>query len=734
MKKRKNNKNARGIVLFQWFISYLAIFLIPLLLSITVYFYSLHIIDNSAQENSRSALEQFRIALDSFMTEGFQIYQQITLNLDLQTLTKIRNNPQPEEAWTIIKSINEIKKIKSVHPMVDDILIAFNQQQTLMNSSVYLPRDFFYRLFYESKTWDRSAFTSLMEKPPMNKIVQVNDKLFLFRPSVQHIIDNNTVTLGVLYNKEIFDNYFFYPHEINGGKIFIVQTDNQLVYGSGENSALPFFSGNKGIIGKDRYYVLSLESRVMNWTYLYFIPESLQTAKARQIQFLTLAGLFICFFFGLFFSYKLSMRNYAPVRNLIKLLSGQEKPVKGENEFNLIERKIKDTQTLIGNNLKKLRTYYINSLLRKPFDPVNGRHEMERYNIKLNGEWNMVVIFTVNYPIAGRTLTESESESINSLIHEVIRLFTDVVPNVEMIDDGEHAVAIVNWSGDKDDFINHLEAKIEEFGEEAAQILHVPVLTAMGEPRMGLDGIFYSNMEAVETLKYLDPKSGQTTLHYHDIEYSNGIYSYSFEIEQKLVNLVRLGDSEAVCAILRQIWAENTANNQFGYMNRLLAYNLLGSLVKGIIKDMPSNFHPQGLNLENASLRELLQSLEKAAMEICASNSLLLNQKKMVHKLSLEIQKYIDTQFRDPNINVSITSYHFRMTPYYLATIFREGTGKNLLEYINTLRVEEGKKLLISGCKVNETAVKCGFRNAGAFIRVFKKFTGVTPGLYKDGT
>jgi AraC-like DNA-binding protein len=436
------------------------------------------------------------------------------------------------------------------------------------------------------------------------------------------------------------------------------------------------------------------------------------------------------------------MRNFVPVKKLMALFSGQEKTVKGENEFNWIERKIRDTQTILGNNQKTLRKYYINVLLGKPFDPINGKREMERYNIKLDGEWNLVVIFTVNVPIAGRMITESESESINSMTYKVINIFTEAVSNsedkenfaVEMIDAGEHAVAIVNRSGDKDDFIYRLEAKIEHTQEEAARLLHVPVQAAMGEPRRGPDGIYYSNMEAVETLKYLDPESGQATLRYRDIEYSGDNYRYSFETEQKLVDLVRMGDSEAACAILRQIWAENTANNRFGYMNRLLAYNLLGSLVKGMNKGMPSNFHPQGLNLENASLSELINSLEKAAGEICKSNTLLLGHNKRDHRLSEKIKNYVDENFTDPNINVSITSYHFNMTSYYLATIFKQETGKNLLEYINTLRVEEGKNLLKEGCEVSEAAVKCGFRNAGAFIRVFKKFTGVTPGQYKDRT
>jgi AraC-like DNA-binding protein len=136
-------------------------------------------------------------------------------------------------------------------------------------------------------------------------------------------------------------------------------------------------------------------------------------------------------------------------------------------------------------------------------------------------------------------------------------------------------------------------------------------------------------------------------------------------------------------------------------------------------------------NLENIPAGELIWILEKTAREICKSNSKLL-QNRPERQLTDKLKKYIEENFRNPDTNISITAYHFNMNPAYLSTVFREETGISLLEFINTLRIEEGKRLLRSGKEVIETAELCGFRGSGAFIRVFKKLTGLTPGQYQE--
>ena len=730
------SKITRGPVLLRWFVSYLVILLVSLFLSIAVYFYSLSIINKNSSEIYEASLEQFRIEVDNFINSAYQILQQLAFNPDIQALTMVRDKLQPRDQWNIIQTIREIQKIKFIFPAIDDIFIVLNHQDHVMNSAVYFPVDLFYRLFHENETVNLDAFLAILKETPKNRIVEIANRLFLFQPSVEYIFGDAPATLVISYKKEIFETLFFNSYEANGGKIFIVQENGRTVYGSGDNNEIPSYSGSKGIINDIGYHVLSLDSKVMDWTFLYFYPESFEKDRARQIQIFTFSGLLIYLLIGLFLAYWLSRRNYDPVKKIISIFSLLEKPVKGENEFRWIEQKAIDTQAALGTNLQALRKYFILTLLEKPFDPVTGKHEMERYNINLPGEWNLAAIFMSGFFPGNKTLSESESEIINTLLYVIIHIFTEAAEadfSVEMINTGEYATAIINWTGGWDAHISRLEDIIEFTDQETAEFLHFPVQAALGEPRKGPEGIYFSNLEAKETLRYLDSKNSQTILHYYDIKYSGGKYRYTFETEQKLVNLVRLGDDKAACDLLRQIWAENSGSGSLpGRLSCLLAYNLYGSLIKGMEQDfasdgpIPVEFYPERIPLD-----ELTDSLEKITIEICKSNSLM-RQSKREHQLSGKVKEYIDENFRNPDINISITSLHFNISPAYLSTLFKEGTGVSLLEYINTLRIEEGKKLLQSGCEVNEAAEKCGFRGSGAFIRVFKKFTGVTPGQYRE--
>ena len=99
--------------------------------------------------------------------------------------------------------------------------------------------------------------------------------------------------------------------------------------------------------------------------------------------------------------------------------------------------------------------------------------------------------------------------------------------------------------------------------------------------------------------------------------------------------------------------------------------------------------------------------------------------------LCQEVLGYIRTNYSNPDLNISMTGQHFRMTPAYLSSIFRRETGESLLKVITMTRVREAEKLLKEGASVVEAGEKVGFRDSSTFIRTFKKYTGVTPGQVK---
>ncbi len=58
-------------------------------------------------------------------------------------------------------------------------------------------------------------------------------------------------------------------------------------------------------------------------------------------------------------------------------------------------------------------------------------------------------------------------------------------------------------------------------------------------------------------------------------------------------------------------------------------------------------------------------------------------------------------------------------------------TGQTIFVYLNNLRIEKAKQLLSTGFyTTNDIATRTGFHDVYYFSKVFKKFTGTTPGKY----
>ncbi len=68
----------------------------------------------------------------------------------------------------------------------------------------------------------------------------------------------------------------------------------------------------------------------------------------------------------------------------------------------------------------------------------------------------------------------------------------------------------------------------------------------------------------------------------------------------------------------------------------------------------------------------------------------------------------------------------------YLCSLFKEETGFTFCQYLNTLKTNKAKKLLLEDKKTLEyISYECGFSSQPHFTMTFKKYTGKTPKEYK---
>lgn len=94
-------------------------------------------------------------------------------------------------------------------------------------------------------------------------------------------------------------------------------------------------------------------------------------------------------------------------------------------------------------------------------------------------------------------------------------------------------------------------------------------------------------------------------------------------------------------------------------------------------------------------------------------------------------EEYIKEYYKS-NIRAHEVADIINISPNYFSSLFNQQTGKSFNEYINDLRIEEAKTLLIeTPFKVHEIAELVGFKEYKYFVKVFKEFSNLTPMKYR---
>ncbi|QQZ09859.1 helix-turn-helix domain-containing protein [Heyndrickxia vini] len=142
-----------------------------------------------------------------------------------------------------------------------------------------------------------------------------------------------------------------------------------------------------------------------------------------------------------------------------------------------------------------------------------------------------------------------------------------------------------------------------------------------------------------------------------------------------------------------------------------------------------SDFYIQKLE-ERGNLKAILKVTEEAIKDF-TNRVYQLNEAKYSAPI-IECQHYIYNHLYG-NITLDNLAELCCLSPNYLSSLFKKEVGIPISEYIQQQRIEEAKKLLVlTKHPISDISTWLNFNDQSYFIKVFKKFIGITPRQFRS--
>lgn len=131
-----------------------------------------------------------------------------------------------------------------------------------------------------------------------------------------------------------------------------------------------------------------------------------------------------------------------------------------------------------------------------------------------------------------------------------------------------------------------------------------------------------------------------------------------------------------------------------------------------------------------AGTDELRQLGRQMLLSACDQAARLAEEKQLSQRMT--VMQYIRDHFTDYDLSIQSASQVLQLRPAQINDILREDVGMLFVQYIAFLRMEEFKRLLVSGeDAVQDLVHRVGYSDVPSFLRKFKLQEGMTPTEYR---
>ena len=461
----------------------------------------------------------------------------------------------------------------------------------------------------------------------------------------------------------------------------------------------------------------------IGWWFIRITPYEMITQKMDNIRYITLIVVILILLCGLILTRYISKKLHKPIDSFLMELKALESQQRSNN-FTL---KCKLFMDIFNGGIE--------------FDTTTVKNKFAELKINLKPEEPLALImlkidnqmdFCSKYNYDDRYLMKF---GIINIASELCSSYSDN----EAVDAGDDSIIMIinthdSATRDSDEFKLLLD-NIQQSILQHLEISVTLVVSAAGKSISDLNALYEKILDASRYRIIF----GHQSIIYDDVisMHATTDYIYPAQKEKHLIDAIMLEKMDESKKIYSDIVNEAKI---YSYSTLNLVLLRLAFTVNASLEEISRNVHfsfSHDLNAFTSNLNkaETLNEINELFINLFDQFTLKLEEKKDA-KYDQLVEKIIETiynSYMDQNLTIYSVSESVNMSPIYLGRLFKRLTSKSVADYINDIRMEKAKNLLLNTDKsVKEIVDETGYSNTSYFFTLFKKMHGITPNDFRQ--
>lgn len=727
---------------------YIMILIVPFSVIMILCFLGTYLVKSEIITANQIIVRQFQSEVDSKLKEFQRCNVYVQQEEKLVDIDFSEGRMDAKQIFDIVQVNEQLSKVILADSLIQDYMI-YLPDQLMIHSGGYYYLDRFYSFWDEQLLAEIPDYRRILKQNYNSRIFTTYDESgikniyyfdtmkgsFFKNKGYQFILKLDTMEWDRMVGQVIDNSDFSYISIVDRETGTPLYVSDKAFYETLKEQEVLYHNKYFSVDSHNDYYCYTDFSEITGLQYILVMDSAHISKPTNWINLLILVCVALLIISTILVFRMLRMREYNSIATTMALLGEEQLQVNQPNIFGAVQeivtKLLRDRESL-QNSLESseayLQQYFLVRLLTQNIEDKDAyTNLLEDYHVTFPFPNSRIMLFNQMIPSEAAHRAE-QYETMRARIKQYMEtVYKDHMVIYPFVYKGM-LILVLNhdtFSIEDDQMIDHLYAFNKMLQKESM----ICTLSKQKESYFQLRMAYNETLEAMEQC-LLENVNFKEYHEYHGSQ--NKKYSKYYQYEENFRNALsenNYKNAEVILNNLFLILKESFSNNTLEIKCKL--YCILDSIMRELAEDAEHNEYINDIysSLKNEqSIKELkrvivnvMRILAESDCEICAND------------FSSEVEKYIEAHFCSDSLSVGMIADEFGMEVTTLSKRFKKERGVNISNYIHLLRLKKAKEMLEDkNYTIKVIAEECGYINSDVFIRVFKRYEGITPGKYRS--